>query len=143
MRFHRSVKIFRGRVDAAPLAGIFFLLLIFLLLATLVYTPGVPATISSIPLTPPAMQSISGTAGPKVVVTANAAGNLFFENQLIRTNDLQSKLAALALRSRPPLTLIILADKNVEYGAIIRLTQLAEKSGIKNVLLQGQPVAAK
>lgn len=143
MRFHRTAKIFRGRVDAAPLAGIFFLLLIFLLLTSLVYTPGVPVTISSTALTPPSIQTISSTDGPKVVVTVNVAGNFFFENQLIGSEQLESRLAASAVRTRSPLTLIILADKNVAYGVIMRLTQLAEKAGIKNILLQGQPVPAK
>ena len=142
MRFHRTAKIFRGRFDAAPLAGIFFLLLIFLLLTSLVYTPGVPASISSRPVNPPALHSATGVTGATVVVTVNVAGNFFFENQLIGESELQSKLAAMSLRSRTPLTLIVLADKNVEYGVIVHLTQIAERSGITNVLLQGRPLSA-
>ncbi len=143
MRFHRTAKIFRGRVDAAPLAGIFFLLLIFLLMASLVYTPGVSVTISPTALTPPPIETYSSTAGPTMVVTVNVAGNFFFENQLINSEQLQSRLAASAMRARSPLTLIVLADKNVAYGVIMRLTQLAEKAGITNILLQGQPIPAK
>ena len=41
MRFQRNVKIFRGQLDPAPLAGVFFLLLLFILLGALQYTPGV------------------------------------------------------------------------------------------------------
>ena len=44
MRFPRNAKIFRGQLDAAPLAGVFFLLLIFFLLSSrLAFTPGVLA----------------------------------------------------------------------------------------------------
>src|SRR5690606_790661 len=117
-----------------PIAGVFFLLLIFLLLASLVYTPGVPVAISARPITPPTLHSATGAAGPTVVVTVNVAGNFFFENQLIGESELQSELAAESLRARSPLTLIVLADKDVEYGVIVHLAQIAEQSGITNIL---------
>jgi biopolymer transport protein ExbD len=41
MRFPRQAKIFRGPLDAAPAAGLVFLLLIFMQLGSLLYTPGV------------------------------------------------------------------------------------------------------
>jgi biopolymer transport protein ExbD len=41
MRFPRQAKIFRGQLDAAPVAGVVFLLLIFMQLGSLLYTPGV------------------------------------------------------------------------------------------------------
>jgi len=40
MRFARHARIFRGPLDAAPLAGVAFLLILFLVLTSLVYTPG-------------------------------------------------------------------------------------------------------
>jgi len=40
MRFARHARIYRGPLDAAPLAGVAFLLILFLLLTSLVYTPG-------------------------------------------------------------------------------------------------------
>ncbi|HEV7926667.1 MAG TPA: hypothetical protein VGR14_15010 [Verrucomicrobiae bacterium] len=41
MRFVRHAKIFRGPLDAAPVAGVLLLLMMFMLLSSLVYTPGV------------------------------------------------------------------------------------------------------
>jgi biopolymer transport protein ExbD len=41
MRFPRQARIFRGQLDAAPVAGVVFLLLIFMQLSSLLYTPGV------------------------------------------------------------------------------------------------------
>jgi biopolymer transport protein ExbD len=41
MRFARHAKIFRGPLDAAPVAGVVLLLMMFMLLSSLVYTPGV------------------------------------------------------------------------------------------------------
>ncbi len=216
MRFPRNVKIFRGQLDAAPLAGVFFLLLIFLVLASLVYTPGVPirighgsqkeiaitkegeiifenrtyatnmleelrANLRKLPaqtvlvvseapeapresmtqirdwahsfnlgfetpgaaIRPPSIQNFASATGPTAVVVVNIAGHLFFENQLIEEQKLQARLAELATRSSLPLTLVILADKGVEYGLVLHLAQLAETAGIKEVLLQGKPTTAK
>jgi biopolymer transport protein ExbD len=53
MRFARHAKIFRGPLDPAPVAGVMLLLMMFMLLGSLVYTPGVlvdlgqPITITS------------------------------------------------------------------------------------------------
>ena len=41
MRFPRQAKIFRGTLDAAPVAGVFFLMVMFMLLCSMLYTPGV------------------------------------------------------------------------------------------------------
>jgi len=136
MKFPRNAKIFRGRLDAAPLAGVFFLLVIFMLLASLVYTPGIPIQL-------PAAQNTTGVSGPTVGVASNGAGQFFFENQLSNEPQLKSNLAAAAGKASSPLTLVVLADKAVNYDSIVRLTQLAEQAGIKQALLQQRPVAAK
>jgi biopolymer transport protein ExbD len=41
MRFARHARIFRGPLDPAPVAAVLMLLLLFMLLGSLVYTPGV------------------------------------------------------------------------------------------------------
>jgi biopolymer transport protein ExbD len=147
MRFQRNAKIFRGRLDAAPLAGIFFLLLIFLLLASLVYTPGIPIQISGksarAAIELPSAKSFAGTTNPTVVVAINFAGQFFFENQIIGEPQLKSRLTAEANQATSPLTLVVLADKQVAYDTIVRVTQLAEEAGITKALLQQRPVVSK
>jgi len=141
MRFSRNAKIFRGQLDAAPLAGVFFLLVIFLLLASLVYTPGIPIQLSRIEL--PSSQNFIGTTNQTVVVAINIGGQFFFENQIISEAQLQARLATAASQSHAPLTLMVLADKSVAYNTIVRLTQLAEQAGIKQALLQQRPTVSK
>ncbi len=222
MRFPRNVKPFRGQIDLAPLAGVLFLLVIFVLLASLVYTPGVPIQLSSInpnaggarknliikaqgeivfekqvyktnsmdqlrsvfkdivlPTTLvvvadksasrsvlgdvremarglglgievpgatielPTAQNFIGVAGATAVVAVNLAGQFFFENQLISEQQLRIRLAELVEQSRLPLTLIVLADKAVEYSFIMRLTEIAQEAGIQNAMLQVKPVSSK
>jgi len=208
MRFHRNAKIFRGQLDAAPVAGVFFLLPIFFLLASLLYTPGVlidlgnaSSTISSKPVivtrtnavsfdgkiykttnelqqlridlkNVPAMEPIilksepgasqklisevrgmirielpvaenlPGTDNPTVVVAVNLRGQFFYDNQIIDEPHLKTELKNRlqeAGRNSQNLTLVLLADKAVENGILIRLEVLAREVGIKWVSIATRP----
>ena len=131
-------------MDAAPLAGVFFLLVIFLLLASLVYTPGIPILLSSqAGIVLPTAQNMAGESAPSLTVAVAADGQFFFENQIIAREKLKSKLTEAAKEARAPLTLVILADKSVNYGVIVGLAQMAEESGLKNALLQVRPIPGK
>ncbi len=58
MRFARQARIFRGTLDPAAVAGVFLLLLIFLLLSSLIYTPGILIDLGSGAQTPPSDSTI-------------------------------------------------------------------------------------
>ena len=49
MKFPRNARIFRGQLDAAPFAAVFFLLVIFMMLGSLVYTPGARLRVAASP----------------------------------------------------------------------------------------------
>lgn len=134
MRFTRNAKIFRGQLDAAPLAGVFFLFVIFLLLASLVYTPGV-----RVPIRLPEASDVAGTDNPTIAVAVDASGQLYFENQLVQEVQLKPLLKAAVTKSAEPLTLLVLADKAVAYERLIRLTLLAREAGIQEALLAMRP----
>jgi biopolymer transport protein ExbD len=193
MRFPRQAKIFRGQLDPAPLAGVFFLLIIFLLLRTLIYTPGVlvrtgagqsvavardgivryagksykaaemdqlrsdlrsssqPLVLRSEPGAPPSViakvndllriepptAELAGTDNPTVVVAVNLRGQFFFDNQIVEEKKLREELTKelnAAANKKKDLTLVLLADKGVEYQVIVRLSSLATEVGIKEVL---------
>ena len=56
MRLPRNVKVFRGQLDAAPFAGMLFLVLMFLVLQSkLVFTPVIPLRLPEVPI------NLSGT----------------------------------------------------------------------------------
>ena len=112
MRFPRNTRIFRGQLDAAPFAGVFFLLVIFLLLnSSLVFTPGVPIEL-------PAAVSLPGTANRVLVVAFDENGQLYFENQVIGRDQLKEKLQTAVSESRQPLSLIVQAVKKVELDEL-------------------------
>lgn len=136
MRFPRTNKIFRGQLEAAPFAGVFFLLVIFLLLSSsLVFIPGVPIRL-------PEAVNLPGTANPTLVVALDATGQIYFENQIISENQLKVKLLVAAETSREPLTLVVQADKSVPYETLQRLFLLAGDAGIKSMLMATRPQVA-
>ncbi len=145
MRFPRNTRIFRGQLDVAPLAGVLFLLVIFLLLNTsLVFVPGVEIQL-------PQAANLPGIDGPTVVVAIDESGQFYFDNQAIDESSLVQKLRAEVVASKPPaqsvldlplkrgearesVTLVVKADAKVRYQVLTRLWLLAREAGITNVL---------
>ncbi len=133
MRFPRNKQIFRGQLDVAAFAGVFFILLIFVVLQSqLVFTPGVPIRL-------PEAEELPGVLGPTVIVAMDASGQCYFDNQLTSERFLQQSLAEAVQASRGPLTLVIQADKDVTREKIDRLGLLARRAGIKDAVLATRP----
>lgn len=132
MKYPRSARIFRGNLDVAPFASVFFLLVIFLLLASLIYTPGVRIQL-------PVADDLPGTDRPSVAVAVDSRGRLYYQNQLIGERELKLRLQEAAQASPEPLTLVVYADKALPYDNLIRLTMLAREAGIHESLLATLP----
>src|ERR1019366_5254708 len=122
MKFPRSARIFRGHLDFAPFASVFFLVLLFALLGTLIYTPGVEIEL-------PQASDLAGTDRPTVAVAVDAAGRIYFDNQPVDEAALKVDLKTAVEKSSEPLTLLVQADKAVAYEHLIQLTLLAREIG--------------
>lgn len=127
MKFPRSARIFRGHLDVAPFASVFFLLVVFALLGALIYTPGIPVELQL-----PRADDLPGTDRPMIAVAVDAAGRFYFENQPIEESALKTSLERAAKNSPEPLTLLVQADKRVTYDDFLRLAVLARGAGITN-----------
>jgi biopolymer transport protein ExbD len=132
MKFPRNARVFRGQLDAAPFAIVFFLLVIFLLLGSLVYTPGVHLRL-------PVAGELPGTDKPTIAVAIDPNGRLYFENQLIQEDRLRERLRSAVKASPEPLTLLVQADKAVSYDQLMRLSTLARGVGISDAWLAMLP----
>jgi biopolymer transport protein ExbD len=132
MKFTRNARIFQGRLDVAPFAAVFFLVAIFVMLTSMVYTPGVRLEL-------PMADDLPGTDKPTVAVAIDEGGRFYFENQLIGERDLARRLKTVvsALPQRP--MLVLQADKRVRYEMLVRLTLLARDAGISEALLATLP----
>ena len=134
MRFPRNARILRSQLDAAPFAAVFFLLVIFMMLGSLIYTPG-----ARVELQLPRADGLAGTDKPTVSVAIDADGRLYYENQWIEEKALRNRLLEAARKASEPLTLIVQADKSVSYERLLGLTLLARDAGIPEALLATLP----
>jgi biopolymer transport protein ExbD len=137
MKFPRNTRSLRNPLDVAPFAAVFFLFVIFLMLAALLPTPGIPL---QFPVTEnsPGMD-LPGTDRPTVSVAVDANGRYYFASQLVSEAQLKFNLADAAKKSNKPVTLVINADQTVTYGQLVHLTMLARAAGIQSALLATLP----
>ena len=127
MKFPRNARIFRGQLDAAPFAIVFFLLVIFLMLSSLVYTPGVHIEL-------PVADGLAGTEKLRVDVAVDANGRLYFEHDLIQENELKLRLRQIVKDCTEPLALVVQADKNATHDIWTRLNVLAQEVGFTEII---------
>jgi biopolymer transport protein ExbD len=137
MKFERNAKILRGPLNAAPVAGVIMLLLIFIMISSLLYTPGVVIQL-------PVANPLAVTDNPTVVVAVDSNGQCFYDNKPVDPEELRaalkSRLHDAALQSKK-LTLVLWADKSVKNEVIMKLETLAQAAGITEVLIAGNPPA--
>ena len=132
MKFARSLKTFRGQLDVAPFLTVLFLVLMFVLMTGMIYTPGVRIQL-------PAASGLAGAASPGVAVAVDANGQLYFENQRIEETLLRARLRERAVASSEPPALILHADRAVKYDILLRLTLLAREAGLRETVLATLP----
>ncbi|MSU58517.1 MAG: hypothetical protein EXS35_10125 [Pedosphaera sp.] len=132
MKFTRHARILRSQLDAAPFAMVFFLLVIFVMLGSLVYRPGVHIRL-------PAADNLPGTDKPTFTVAMDSSNRLFYANQLVTEAELKTHLHAAVTNSREPLTLVVQADAAVTHESLVHLTLLARDAGIREALLATLP----
>lgn len=135
MKLPRTARMLRGPLDAAPFAAVFFLLMLFLMLSALVYTP--PGI--HVPLDLPTADGLPGPDTHSIAVAIDANGQFYFQNQLIGETDLRGQLRKARVDAREPLTLIAQADKSVTYERLLALRLLARDAGIQVMWLEALP----
>ncbi|HNQ74675.1 MAG TPA: biopolymer transporter ExbD [Verrucomicrobiota bacterium] len=134
MKFPRRRRLLRNPFDATAYAAVFFLLVIFVLLSSRLYTPGIKIHL-------PAAADLPGTDRPTLTVAMDEFGRYFFQNQLIEAAALQQSLQRASQQSAEPLTLIILLDEAVRYKNVQALQLLARAAGIHDSLIATTPPA--
>lgn len=135
MKFPRNARIFRGQLDAAPFVSVFFLLVIFVMLRSQHYIPGVRVELPS-----SGNLLLPRTDRPTVslAVTTNA---IYFDNEKILEGDLSNRLSAAAHNFSQSLILVVQVDKNVTEEQFARLEVIAGNVGITNLLKARLPGA--
>jgi biopolymer transport protein ExbD len=138
MKFPRNAKLLRSPFDVAPFAAVFFLMVIFLLLAAFLPAPGLSLELPRFDVTSVA-SDLPGTDKPTISVAIDSGGRLFFSNQLVTEKQLSADLHRAATGTKAPLTLVIQADQSVTYGELVQVALLARDAGINDAFLAMQP----
>ncbi|HEX4121812.1 MAG TPA: biopolymer transporter ExbD [Verrucomicrobiae bacterium] len=137
MRFARQARIFRGPLDPAPVASVLMLLVIFIMMSSLLYTPGVLIRL-------PDGDHLTVTDNPTIVVGLDSAGQCYFDNGPVAESELRaalrSRLSSLGSESNK-LTMILRADKETKNEMITHVEALAKSAGIPYVLIAEWPPA--
>jgi biopolymer transport protein ExbD len=135
MRLPRNAKIFRGQLDAAPFAGLSFLLLMFLVLQSkLVFTPSIRVDLPEVPL------DLPGTANSTVVVAIDKFGQIYYESQAVTNlTDLRNRLHVAVHKSREPLTLEVQADRSANFDITLPVLSLASEAGFREARVAARP----
>ena len=122
MRYPRNVKIFRGQIDAAPFAGLFFMLVLFVMLfATHVFIPGVRIDLFS----PPPAAEI-----PARTVKLVAGGGLTFQENAYDLAALRAEFQERARAGTLPQRLILDAEPSIPETDVDRVEQMLNELGI-------------
>jgi biopolymer transport protein ExbD len=133
MKFPRNARVTKGSLEAAPWAAVMFLLVIFIMLGGLLYTPGVHVQL-------PATDELPGLDKPTVTVAMDATGRIFFENQLVTAESLLTNRWHELIRAAPEKpALVVQADKGVSYESLVRLLQLGRAAGFETTVLATLP----
>ena len=128
MKFPRNARIFRGQLDVAPFAIVFLLLVLFMMLSSLIYTPGVHLQL-------PVANDLPGTETPALSVAIDKDGRLYFQNQWIEENDLKSRLRSFKTNSAETLVVLVHADERVDLKTLVHLELLLRDAGISEARL--------
>src|SRR3954471_4965585 len=136
MKFPRNEKILRSPFEMAPFAAVFFLLVIFVVLATLLPAPGLRMR-----LEPPRASDLPGINQPSVAVAIDSTGRFYFKNQVVSDAQLRAGLSNVVKTAAAPLVLVIHADKSVTYDQFLHIALLARDAGIQDSLLATLPRA--
>jgi biopolymer transport protein ExbD len=135
MRLPRNAKIFRGQLDAAPFAGVsFLLLLMFVVQSKLVFTPSIRLELPEVPV------DLPGTPAATVVVAIDRSGQVYYENQAVTDlEDLRRRLRTAVQHSTEPLTLELQADKTATFELTHPILSLASDAGFREARLAVRP----
>jgi biopolymer transport protein ExbD len=133
MKFPRNARIFRGHLEIAPFASVFFLLVIFISLSSLMYTPGVKIQL-------PRANDLPGLDKPSISVAVAADGRLFYANTNIAERNFRAELTNQVRKAAgKPLVLVLHADQHATYDTLLGVTIAARDAGITEALLATLP----
>lgn len=126
MRF-REKRVTKSIINLTPMVDMLFLILLFFLVtSSFIEQPNIKLEL-------PSTKYASTSKIEERVLTISQDGKLFFHNEPVERNDLIPVLKK-AFSQQEDKTLILRADKNVPYGAVVDVMDAAKGAGLKRIV---------
>lgn len=126
MRF-REKRIAKSIINLTPMVDMLFLILLFFLVtSSFIEQPNIKLEL-------PSTKYASTSKLEEKVLIISQDGKLFFQNNPVERKDLISVLKN-AFSQQDDKTLILRADKNVTYGVIVDIMDVAKGAGLKRIV---------
>ena len=122
-RYQANLKFFEGRPDLTPMIDVVFLLLIFFMLSSSF------VQVSGIPVALPNADASNEMSVDKLVVSIDKDNKLYFDEKIMDWDELTLKLQQSKVKLDAN-TVIVRADKNTQYGIVVRMMSLARSLGL-------------
>jgi biopolymer transport protein ExbD len=124
MRYPRNVKIFRGGVDAAPFAGLFFATMLFMVLFySHVFFPGVPVALADADEQPAELNERT--------VEILRDRTVRFQAELYELKDFETEIAGLNQRGELPNRILLKSAPGAPEAAVTRVENLLKGAGVQ------------
>ncbi len=121
----RSRARLHADVNVTSLVDVAFVLLIIFMITAPMMQGGVDVRLPEAQARP--LESHAG-----MVVTVDARGRIFVDDQPFDYDDFRATFRALATRRRPS-GIFLRADRGVPYGVVVRVLAVIRQSGVPNV----------
>lgn len=123
----------KPEIDIAPMVDMIFILLIFFMVtSTFVLQPGFKIEL-------PEAAASENAQSENLTIYVNEKKDIFINEKPIRIEELATEIKNKIPKLKEPVVSIN-ADYKIEYGLVIKITDIAKLSGIKDVILTTQPI---
>ncbi len=120
------------KMDQTPMADVIFLLLIFFMLSSsFVMQPGIKVKL------PKAVTSESEIE-KTVVLTITEDRKIYLDKKLVDIDILGTKLSS-TFKKKGVSVLVIKADRNVDFGIVVRAMDIAKLNGAEKIAVATEP----
>jgi biopolymer transport protein ExbD len=125
LRTRRKQKVL---INITPLIDVLFLLLIFFMVSsTFLEQPGIKLEL-------PQAQSAVVVEQKDYVLFVDKESNMFLNDKAVRMQDLEAKIKE-ALPKMKDMALVLKADQEVSHGFVVRIMDIAKRSGVKKLII--------
>jgi biopolymer transport protein ExbD len=113
-----------AEINITPFTDVVLVLLIIFMIATpFIYQSSMKVQLPQ--------ASKSEETSRDIIISINADGDLFWDEEKVDLDTLKDKLTAI-VESKPDISVIINGDKNVKYDSVIQVMDVLTRSGVKN-----------